>query len=146
YGKRVRPQIVYAVEDTRQDTLTPQAAHYLQPVPIVAQSNWDAVIDAMVQVVHGRRGTARHIGLNAPYRIAGQTGTAQVFGLKEAQEYKPDEIAKRLRDHALFIAFAPADNPRIAIAVIVENGGSGSAVAAPIARQIMDAYLVRQKL
>jgi len=146
YGKRVRPHMVYAVEDTQQGTLNPRAAHYLQPVPIVAQANWDAVIDAMVQVVHGRWGTARHIGLDAPYRIAGKTGTAQVFGLKEAQEYEPDQIPKRLRDHALFIAFAPAHNPRIAIAVIVENGGSGSAVAAPIARQIMDEYLVEQKL
>lgn len=145
YGKRVRPHMVYAVEDTRQGTLTPQAAHYLEPVPIVAQANWDAVIDAMVQVVHGRWGTARHIGRDAPYRIAGKTGTAQVFGLKQTEKYEPDQIPKRLRDHALFIAFAPADNPRIAIAVIVENGGSGSAVAAPIARQIMDEYLLGQK-
>jgi penicillin-binding protein 2 len=96
----------------------------------------------MIDVVHAPRGTARRIGEDSPYRIAGKTGTAQVFGLKQEEKYDAEAIEEKLRDHSLFIAFAPAGEPRIAIAVIVENGGSGSAVAAPIARTIMDAWLV----
>jgi len=92
--------------------------------------------------VHGARGTARRIGEDSPYRIAGKTGTAQVYGLKQEEKYDAESIEEKLRDHSLFIAFAPAGEPRIAIAVIVENGGSGGAVAAPIARTIMDAWLV----
>jgi penicillin-binding protein 2 len=94
----------------------------------------------MIDVVHHARGTARSIGIDSPYRIAGKTGTAQVFGLKEEEKYDATKIAEKLRDHALFIAFAPAEAPSIAVAVIVENGGGGGAVAAPIARKILDAY------
>jgi penicillin-binding protein 2 len=75
--------------------------------------------------------------------MAGKTGTAQVFGIAQDAEYEEEEVAERLRDHALFVAFAPAHDPRIAVAVIVENGGHGSSVAAPIARKLMDAYLLR---
>jgi len=91
-------------------------------------------------VVHGRRGTARRIAEGIDYRIAGKTGTAQVFGLAQEEEYEAEEIAEKLRDHALFIAFAPAERPEVAVAVVVENGGSGGAVAAPIAREILDAW------
>jgi penicillin-binding protein 2 len=101
------------------------------------------VIAAMVDVVHSARGTARGIGKDSPYTIAGKTGTAQVFGLKQEEKYDAETIAEKLRDHALFIAFAPVDEPKIAVAIIVENGGSGGSVAAPIARTIMDAYLGR---
>ena len=88
-----------------------------------------------------RCGTARGIGKDSPYMIAGKTGTAQVFGLKQEEKYDAEAIAEKLRDHALFIAFAPIDDPKIAVAVIVENGGGGGSVAAPIARTILDAYL-----
>ena len=96
----------------------------------------------MIDVVHAPRGTARRIGKDSPYRIAGKTGTAQVFGLKQEEKYDAEAIDEKLRDHSLFIAFAPVEEPVIAVAVIVENGGSGSAVAAPIARTIMDAWLL----
>jgi len=79
--------------------------------------------------------------MGAPYSMAGKSGTAQVFSVAQEEEYDEDEIAERLRDHALFIAFAPVDNPQIAVAVVVENGSSGSGVAAPIARAVMDQYL-----
>jgi penicillin-binding protein 2 len=95
----------------------------------------------MVNVVHSQRGTAQSTGKDSPYRIAGKTGTSQVFGLKEEEKYDAGKIARKLRDHALFISFAPVDDPQIVVAIIVENGGSGSRVAAPIARTIMDAYL-----
>ena len=75
------------------------------------------------------------------FKMAGKTGTSQVFGIKQDEEYNEEEIAERLRDHALFISFAPVKSPEIVIAVIVENGGSGGAVAAPIARKVLDEYM-----
>ena len=99
------------------------------------------VIHAMTQVVEGKRGTARRIRTDA-YRIAGKTGTAQVFTVGQKERYNEDEVAERMRDHALFVAFAPVEEPRIAVAVIVENGGHGGSVAAPIARKVMDSYLL----
>ena len=110
-------------------------------VPVINEENWEYIIRAMTKVVHSPRGTARSISPGAKYKIAGKTGTAQVFGIKQDEEYVVEDIEKHLRDHALFIAFAPVENPRIAVAVVVENGGSGGAVAAPIARKIMDHYL-----
>ena len=110
-------------------------------VPVLNRANWDYIIRAMTQVVHSPKGTARRIGQGAKYKIAGKTGTAQVFGIKQDEEYVEEDIAKKLRDHALFVGFAPVENSRIAVAVVVENGGSGGAVAAPIARKVMDYYL-----
>jgi len=96
----------------------------------------------MADVMHGAKGTARSAGRGAPYRMAGKTGTAQVFSLAEDEEYDEEEVRERLRDHALFVGFAPVDNPQIAVAVIVENGGSGSGTAAPVARALFDAWLL----
>ena len=110
-------------------------------IPIERQQNWDDVRDAMIDVVEGPRGTAKRIR-SEHYRIAGKTGTAQVFTVAQDEEYDADAIDEKLRDHALFVAYAPVDDPQIAIAIIVENGGHGSSVAAPIAREIMDAYLL----
>lgn len=106
--------------------------------------NVQNIINAMVNVVHGARGTARRIGKDIPYRIAGKTGTAQIFSVKQEENYNEDEIAFKLRDHALFIAFAPAADPEIAVAVIVENGGHGGSVAAPIAAKVIKQYLQKQ--
>ncbi len=83
-------------------------------------------------------GTAYGIGYNAPYKIAGKTGTAQVKGIAQGASYQENMTPERFRDHALFIAFAPVDHPQIAVAVIVENGGHGGSAAAPIARKMMD--------
>lgn len=102
---------------------------------------WDEVIGAMHEVVQGTRGTARRVGLEAPYQFAGKTGTSQVIGIGQDEHYKPENVPEELRDHALFIAFAPLESPRIAIAILVENGGSGSSSAAPIARLLFDHYL-----
>jgi penicillin-binding protein 2 len=74
--------------------------------------------------------------------MAGKTGTAQVFSLEEDEEYDADEVRERLRDHALFVGFAPVDDPKIVVSVIVENGGSGSGTAAPVARALFDAWLL----
>ncbi len=96
----------------------------------------------MVDVMHSPTGTARASGYNSAYQIAGKTGTAQVFTVGQDEVYDEEEITERQRDHAWFVAFAPASEPQIAIRVLEENGGSGSGTAAPIARQIMDAYLL----
>jgi penicillin-binding protein 2 len=98
----------------------------------------------MINVVHGLRGTAYRISQGMQYKTAGKTGTAQVFEVAQDDEYDEETVAEKLRDHALFVSYAPADEPRIAVAVIVENGGHGSSVAAPIARRIMDAYLLEE--
>ena len=99
------------------------------------------VVGAMHDVLQGPRGTARAVGTGALYQMAGKSGTAQVVSIAQDEEYDEAELEERLRDHALFIAFAPLDEPRIAVALIVENGESGSGVAAPIAKAVMDAYL-----
>jgi len=110
-------------------------------IPIKNQQNWNDIEESMTNVVESIRGTAKRI--KSPYyQIAGKTGTAQVFTVKQDSEYEEDKISKKNRDHALFVAYAPVDDPQIAIAVIVENGGHGGSVAAPIAKKIMDAYLL----
>jgi penicillin-binding protein 2 len=110
-------------------------------VPAASDSHWDDAIRAMREVMHGPAGTARRSAMGAPYESAGKTGTAQVVGIAQNESYRAEELAEELRDHALFIAFAPLDAPRIAVAIIVENGGSGSGTAAPIARRLFDHYL-----
>ena len=104
-------------------------------------ANLDRVREAMVGVTQPG-GTAAQAALGAPYRIAGKTGTAQVIGIKQGQKYRESEVDERLRDHAWFIAFAPAEDPKIAIAVLVENGGHGGSAAAPIARRMMDYWIL----
>ncbi|WP_321324520.1 penicillin-binding protein 2 [Thiomicrorhabdus sp.] len=96
-----------------------------EQIEIKKISNWEAVIQGMEDVMHGAKGTARKDGKNLPFKMAGKTGTAQVFSLNQGK-YKADELAKRLHDHSLFIGFAPVDKPQIAVAIIVENGGSGA--------------------
>ena len=140
-GRMLQPHIVHAEQEAESDELLPHHSQVVETITIGEQQHWDMVINAMTDVVHGARGTARGIGKDSPYMIAGKTGTAQVFGLKQEEKYDAEAIAEKLRDHALFIAFAPIDDPKIAVAVIVENGGGGGSVAAPIARTILDAYL-----
>lgn len=139
-GVRLRPQVVLRRDESTTQSSVDLVPETLDTVTPNLENNWQTVIDAMADVVHGPKGTARQIGKGATYRIAGKTGTAQVFGIAQDEEYDEEKVDKKLRDHALFIAFAPVDSPRIAVAVLVENGGSGSKAAAPIARKVMDHY------
>jgi penicillin-binding protein 2 len=140
-GQRYRPHIVAAVEDALTNERRMIAPERLPDVEISNEFYWTTVVDAMHDVMQGPRGTARAVGVGAPYEMAGKSGTAQVVSIAQDEEYDDAELEERQRDHALFISFAPLDNPRIAVALIVENGESGSGVAAPIAKAIMDAYL-----
>jgi penicillin-binding protein 2 len=143
-GERYQPRLVKSVEKipeyTRVEFVSKVAGRY----QLLQERNWEHVHNAMVNVVHGLRGTARGINKEIQYQVAGKTGTAQVFGIAQDEEYDEETVAEKLRDHALFISYAPADDPRIAVAVIVENGSHGGSVAAPIARRIMDAYLLEK--
>ncbi|MEB6588469.1 penicillin-binding protein 2 [Pseudomonas asiatica] len=106
------------------------------------KSDWAKVTHGMEQVMHNARGTARKAAIGSQYRIAGKSGTAQVVAIKQGEKYDRNKLQERHRDHALFVAFAPAEAPKIVVSVMVENGESGSGVAAPVVRQIMDAWLL----
>jgi penicillin-binding protein 2 len=140
-GKRFKPHLVTAVEDPLSGDRTNIAPLALADVDIHNDFYWSSVIGGMHDVMQGSRGTARAVGTGAPYEMAGKSGTAQVFTIGQDESFEQEDLTERLRDHALFIAFAPLEDPQIAVAVIVENGSSGSRVAAPMARAIMDRHL-----
>jgi len=143
-GHFIQPRVARStqVPGSPDSTELPAVSH---PVEVGDPHHWDQVIHAMTEVVEGERGTAKRIQTKA-YRIAGKTGTAQVFTVGQKESYNAARLDKRMHDHALFIAFAPVEDPRIAVAVVVENGGHGGSVAAPVARQLMDARLGGSRL
>jgi penicillin-binding protein 2 len=140
-GVQVQPRMVRATRAPSARAVSKVEQHARRVADGVNTNHFDYIVDAMVNVVHGKRGTARAIGKNIPYQIAGKTGTAQVVGIKQNEKYDADKLDRKFHDHALFVAFAPAEAPRIAVAVIAENGGSGSRTAAPIAKVVIDYYL-----
>ena len=142
-GYRPRPHLLLQTRDSKSNDVHVVGSQIAHAVKVRRKVYWDQIIQAMTDVVHKPNGTAYRIGLNSKYKIAGKTGTAQVFGLKEDEKYDESKIARHLRDHSLFVAFAPADDPKIAVAVLVENGGHGSTTAAPVARKVMDHYLLK---
>jgi penicillin-binding protein 2 len=113
----------------------------LENVILKDPKNWDKMFKAMEDVVTGPRGTARALRRNLNFTMAAKTGTAQVVSIAQNEEYDSEALAERNRDHALFVAFAPVENPTIAIAVIVENGESAGRTAGPIAKAVMQEYL-----
>lgn len=113
-------------------------------IPIKNIKNWEDVVEGMRQTIYAPKGTARRLNKDLTYTLAGKTGTAQVFGLDAEEQYIAEKLDERLRDHALFTGFTPIDNPEIAIAIIVENAGSGSSKAAPLARQVLDVYFKKK--
>lgn len=137
-GKAVTPFLVDKIVTT---TETQSTAEKISNVIALKPPHIKSITNAMIDVVHDAHGTAKSIGRRITYQIAGKTGTAQVFNIKQEAKYNENAIDFKLRDHALFIAFAPADNPKIAVAVVVENGGHGGSVAAPIAGKVIEQYL-----
>ncbi|WP_031434797.1 penicillin-binding protein 2 [Methylomarinum vadi] len=138
HGRIVTPYLVDRIIGTNYTIPGPAQSG---EVIALKQRNIEDIVMAMVNVVHGARGTAKRIADGIDYQIAGKTGTAQVFSVKQEEKYNEEEIEFKLRDHALFIAIAPAHAPKIAVAVVVENGGHGGSVAAPIAGKIIKQYL-----
>ena len=145
-GHWMRPRMLLS---SAVDLVESDAGVPMQDITKVQAQDWENIVDAMEDVVHRgnkgfrQNGTAwAYIGRNISYRMAGKSGTAQVVGIQQGEEYDEELLTEYQRKHAWFMAFAPADNPQIALVVLVENGGGGSSVAAPVAREIMDAYLL----
>jgi len=106
----------------------------------VSEEHWNTILTAMYDTVHADDGTARSAFAGAVYDSGGKTGTAQLFSLGEDEEYEEEKVAERKRDNAMYVGFAPYENPSIVIVVAAENAGGGAANAAPIAREMMDLY------
>lgn len=134
-GRQVQPRLVKSINGIEQSPI-------VMPDDFLADEvNWNYIHNAMKDVVHSPKGTARSIGKRMKYLIAGKTGTAQVVSINADEDYDKSKLDKSQWDHALFIGFAPFENPKIALAIIVENGEHGSSAAAPIAKQVLDAYM-----
>jgi penicillin-binding protein 2 len=139
-GKRFQPRLAHAVRDAVTGKIREVAPVPLADAKSYNPSNWDVVIQSMQDVT--KSGTAAASFIGVPYTVAGKTGTAQAFSLSRGQKYNSKQLEKNQLDHALFIAFAPVEAPKIALAVVVENGGFGAAAAAPIARRLFDITLL----
>jgi penicillin-binding protein 2 len=139
-GVLVRPRLLKAVQDAQTQDRRESAPNANESAGFNPE-NLKRIRDAMVDVTRPG-GTATRVGAGASYAIAAKTGTAQVIGMKQGEKYDEAKVKERFRDHALFIAYAPADNPRIAMAILVENGGHGGSTAGPIAREVLDYYLL----
>ena len=138
-GAMYRPHLIAYVDDPRSGERRPVEPELVHKVP-VRRDHLEFVKRALAGV--NKEGTAARSFANAPYTSGGKTGTAQVIGIKQNEKYEESKVAEHLRDHSLFIAFAPLENPKIALSVVVENGGFGARAAAPIARTVLDYYLL----
>ena len=138
-GSMYRPHLIAYVDDPRTGERRPVEPELVHKVP-VRRDHLEFVKRAMAGV--NKEGTAARSFASAPYTSGGKTGTAQLIGIKQNEKYDESKVAERLRDHSLFIAFAPLENPKIALSVVVENGGFGARAAAPIARTVLDYYLL----
>ncbi|MEM6998321.1 MAG: penicillin-binding protein 2 [Pseudomonadota bacterium] len=145
-GQVVRPRLVSNTSNSITGDVKALPVEHETKVSFKDELHWNEIIKSMRDVVHGAGGTAWRSGLNAEYEFAGKTGTAQVIGIAQDKEYKKEEIAEEFQDHALFIAFAPVESPKIALSIIVENGGGGSKTAAPIARKMFDHFMKNKNL
>jgi penicillin-binding protein 2 len=142
HGVRPKPRLVQAIVDPKTGVARETPAESFPPLPLKNKQHLEIMIQYLTDAVHTNKGTAYRIGYNAPYKIAGKTGTAQVKSIAQGQTYSEKLTPERFRDHALFVSFAPVGAPKVAVAVIVENGGHGSSAAAPIARKVMDLVIL----
>lgn len=142
-GKRFTPKLLkgYLVNGKVENVAIEQKS----PIPIKDEANWDIVLDSLYGTVNRDHGTAHSAYRNTSYISAGKTGTAQLFSVAQDEEYDADSISEKLRDNAMYIGYAPFDNPQISIAVAIENAGGGSSNAAPLARKVMDFYFDERK-
>ncbi|MDH3343447.1 MAG: penicillin-binding protein 2 [Gammaproteobacteria bacterium] len=139
-GVKIQPHLLKSIRvnvTAETKLFKPEKTHFSLRYP----RHWNDMFRAMKKVVHGTWGTARATGWGMKYKMAGKTGTAQVFGIAQDEEYDEETVSRKLRDHGLFVSFAPYEDPKIAIAVVVDNGEHGSWMA-PIARKVIDRYLL----
>ncbi len=140
HGEVWAPHLLRSTINNGEEFTRQKEAEYVSYPPItgVPKKYWEMAIEGMYLVNHGKKGTARRAFQNLKYKSAGKSGTAQVFGLAEGQEYNADELAEHLRDHALFTGFAPVDDPQAIVTIVLENAGGGSTNGAPVVRRIFD--------
>jgi penicillin-binding protein 2 len=138
-GEKIVPRLLKEVHLSEEDTVKSRDPSKTM-IKLRRDNHWDVMFKAMKKVVHGTWGTARATGNGMTFKMAGKTGTAQVFGIAQDEEYDEETVAKKLRDHGLFIGFGPVKNPVLAVAVVAENGEHGSAMA-PIARDLIKRYI-----
>jgi penicillin-binding protein 2 len=138
-GEKIVPRLLREVHLSSDDTVKTREPSRTM-VKLRRDSHWDIMFNAMKKVVHGKKGTARATGVGMKFKMAGKTGTAQVFGIAQDEEYDAETVAKKLRDHGLFIAFGPMKDPVLAVAVVAENGEHGSSMA-PVARDLIQRYI-----
>ncbi len=143
-GEHVQPRLLRDIHVVDGDTITHVSAPHTKVV-LKHEKFWDVLKESMLQVVHGPWGTARATGWSMNFKMAGKTGTAQVFGIAQDEEYDEETVARKLRDHGLFIGYGPVEDPLLAVAVVAENGEHGSRMA-PIARDIIKRYIDKYKL
>ena len=142
-GKLLKPKVLMRTQTKNGDTYE-EDNNSARQIPIKNINNWEIIIEGMKQTIYGKLGTGRRLNFDLYYTLAGKTGTSQVFGLDPEEEYVAENYEEKLRDHALFTAFAPIEDPEVAIAIIVENAGSGSSKAAPIAKSLLDLYFSKK--
>ncbi|WP_095504496.1 penicillin-binding protein 2 [Paraferrimonas sedimenticola] len=139
-GERIPPHLL---KESRQgDEVTEYEVEPLPPIELKDEANWDIIAKSMYLTAHRLNGSGYNLFKDSPYKAAVKSGTGQVFGIAEDAKYKAEEVDERLRDNALFVGYAPYEDPKIVVAVIVENAGWGAANAGPVAKAVMDAYLL----
>ena len=143
-GQIFRPRLVTGVRPAGSTAITPHEVQPEPPLTAVTADQWSVIVEGL-ELATGPGGTAAAATAGSPYKIAGKTGSAQVFTIGQNEKYNEKQVSERMLDHALFISFAPAEDPKLAVAVFVENGKHGGSTAAPIARKIFDAYLLPDK-
>lgn len=145
HGERLIPQLLMGDIDPLGAVIN-EGPKTLRPVVLKKPEYWLTALDAMHAVVAGEEGTARHAFKDANYTSAGKTGTAQLFSVGQTEKYDEKNVAERLKDNAMYVGFAPYENPLISLIVVLENAGGGSANAAPLAKKIMDFYFQQQTM
>jgi len=138
-GEKIVPRLLKEIHNSK-DSSVKRREPSVTLIQLRRENHWDVIFNAMQRVVHGKRGTARATGWGMKFKMAGKTGTAQVFGIAQDEEYDEATVAKKLRDHGLFIGFGPVEDPVLAVAIVAENGEHGSKMA-PIAKQLITRYL-----
>jgi penicillin-binding protein 2 len=143
-GKRFEPRLLYAAKQPGDQRVQRIQPPLVAQVPVVQEANWQSVRSGMRRVIHGPAGSARALLPLDGYEMGGKSGTAQVVKQSQDEEKQGSDVAANLRHHALFVGYAPFDQPAIVVAVVVENGGGGSREAAPVAKSVIDAWLSQE--